>query len=329
MRSSGGLNPVNAAARSVVSVDRVLVMNTRGRLTSAAFAAAALTLLMMLTACADLSGAGTPSPNPTEKSFEQNARDALKHLIGVAEVKVLGSPSDQSAGGAGVVVVMSGTASEEQAVAIAQATRKFAEDNSGDEPVEATLVILGPPAEDSTSPDAVQFEVFPKPWKSAARAAHAVMAIRQIPGVASIAIAGGRFPSIQVSDVSVLDDVLSRVRALELWNDGGDIRTIDGRVRITDLPGQLSHSTIGATIDQASRYGDGQFWIEAPKAGPTAPTLYVDHVTIEESHAIETAFLNTELEPGDQKTYPVRFSIRAVGPDGNVDTSGLFPGART
>ena len=286
-----------------------------------------LFLVLIVTACSNQSGRATssPDPSPTVKSFAQEAHDALLHLDGVAEVNADGPPSGQSS----VEVVMRGTATEVQTVAIAEATRRFAKDASHDEPVEATVTIRGPDmsAVDSTSANAVQFEVFPKPWKSAAVAAGAVMAVRKIPGVTSIAITGV-FPAVEVSDVTVMEYVLTRVRDVNLWKDGGTVRTAGGRVRITDLPGQLSQSTISAVIEQASRFSDGQFSIEAARTGPSAPALYVDRVTIDDSHAIEAAFLSVIVKDGDQKTYPVPFFIRAAGPSGSMDTSGLIPGAR-
>jgi len=235
----------------------------------------------------------------------------------------------QSSGLSSVETVMSGSATEDQAVVIAETTRRFAKEALHDRPVEAIVTIRGPDlsASDSTSANAVQFEVFPKPWKSAAVAARAVMAIRKIPGVTSIAITG-LFPEVEVGDLAVMEDVLKRVRSIELWKNGGAVRTTGGRVRITDLPGQLSQSTIDVVVDQASRFTDGQFWIEASRAGPSAPALYVDRVTVDESRAIETAFLSVIVKADDQKTYPVPFSIRSVGPSGTIDTSGLIPGSK-
>ncbi|MCU1514126.1 MAG: hypothetical protein JWO10_1216 [Microbacteriaceae bacterium] len=307
----------------------------RARLLPSATTAVLLCLALAMTACTGPSGSAQPTPGVTETSFDQTARDVLGRLQGVDKVETIKLQPAKSSGTVGLEVVMSATVTEDQAVAIANATHRFAQDPvpsvdvAPAAPIQASLVIHGTdvPGADSTAPNAVQFDVYPKPWKSAASSAHAVMGIRSIAGVVSIAVDGG-FPAVEVSDVSVMDAALSRVRGSELWKAGGDIRTSGGQLRITDLPGQLSRSTIGATIDQAARYPDGQFSIEAAKAGPSAAALYVDHVSLADAQAIKAALLAVTPDAGDLATYAVPFHIQATGLSGSVDVSGDIPGAK-
>jgi len=210
--------------------------------------------------------------------------------------------------------------------AVAEATREFSEAHAGTAAWAARVTIapVTPTVDDSSAPDRLRVDVYPDVVDSAAEAARDALEVTTIPSVATVTVMS--VPSIQVTTAADLGAALKAVERLPFWAEGGNLSTIDGRVRLADVPELITNAGLLAIADTARTHPGGQFWLEAANEGPRYPELYVDGVSADEAAAIAARFLDPAMSAATASAYVLEFNIRTVGPEGPIDTSGTFGG---
>jgi len=210
--------------------------------------------------------------------------------------------------------------------AVAEATREFSEAHAG-AAVWAARVTIAPATEtvdDSSTPDRLRVDVYPEVVGSAGEAARAALEVSAIPSVATVTVMS--VPSIQVTEAADLGAALEAVERLPFWAEGGNLSTVDGRVRLADVPELITNAGLLAIADAARAHPGGQFWLEAANEGARYPELYVDGVSADEAAAIAARFLDPAMTAATASAYVLEFNIRAVGAEGAIDTYGTFGG---
>jgi hypothetical protein len=286
---------------------------------------------MALSSCA--TGPGDTVP------FATAAKTQLERLPGVASVSVSQSPLDASTSesadpakpelwNVAIDVRMLGAATAKQVAVAATSTRTFSESHATRAPWTASILAGGDatPYSGDTSPlPAIQVQVFPTKAKalSAARTARAALAVKEVPGVNRITVAGS-FAYVETLDAAQLTAVYDAVRHLTLFEHGGSYSTSDGRVRIVDVPSRVGAASIHAIIDLGTRYPGAKIALEAPTQGPQYPELYLDHVSLSEAGTIAATLSSLDHAAVTTGNYALPFHIRAMGGDTTTDTSGYL-----
>jgi hypothetical protein len=228
--------------------------------------------------------------------------------------------------GMDLVVVVDPLIDADDIAAVAEATREFSEAHAGTAAWAARVTIAPVTAsvDDSSAPDRLRVDVYPDVVGSAAEAARDALEVTTIPSVASVTVMS--VPSIQVTEAADLGAALEAVERLPFWADGGNLSTVDGRVRLADVPELVTDAGLLAIIEAARAHPGGQFWLEAANVGPRYPELYVDGVSAEEAAAIAARFVDPAMVAATASAYVLEFNIRAVGAEGAIDTYGTFGG---
>lgn len=214
----------------------------------------------------------------------------------------------------------------DEIAAVATATFGFSEAHAGEGTWVARVTIAAPTASDpdSAAPEPLRVDVYPGDGDSIAETARATLEASTIPSVASVMVVG--LPSIQVTDAADLGAALDAVERLPFWVEGGNIGTVDGRVRLADVPELVTGAGLHAIVDAALAHPGGQFWLEAANVGPRYPELYVDGVSADEAASIAARFLDPAMTSATASAYVLEFNIRVSGAEGAVDTYGTFGG---
>ena len=223
-------------------------------------------------------------------------------------------------------VVVDPLITPDEIAAVAEATHGFSAAHAGAS-VWAARVTIAPAVEivdDATAPDRLRVDVYPEVVGSAEESARAALEVSAIPSIATVTVMS--VPSIQVTAAADLGVALAAVEKLPFWAQGGNLSTVDGRVRLADVPELVTNAGLLAIIDAARAHPGGQFWLEAANVGPRYPELYVDGVSAVEADAIAARFVDPAMATATASAYVLEFNIRAVGAEGAIDTYGTFGG---
>lgn len=225
-------------------------------------------------------------------------------------------------------VVVDPQITADEIAAVALATFAFSEAHAGEGTWAARVTIAGPETPDadtdSVASEPLRVDVYPAAGDSVGETARAALEATTIASVASVMVVG--LPSIQVTDAADLGAALDAVERLAFWTQGGNVGTVDGRVRLADVPELITGAGLHAIIDAALAHPGAQFWLEAANVGPRYPELYIDGVTADEAASIAARFLDPAMASATASAYVLEFNIRVSGAEGAVDTYGTFGG---
>lgn len=268
----------------------------------------AILAVLLLTGCL-----AEPPAEPEPIDYAELAQTALAGQAGVVEVALTQDPDESVTLG----VTMADTATVEQVEQIAEAVQAFCTEYAVPGQWTAGVgfeLIDQEPDDDLPAQDHSGFPVYPEAVDAAD-----FMAVKGAPGVRS-ALFGSGFPFVTVASASDLLPTHELLNGMPLWQQGGTLWAENGRVRLTELPDSLTPAGYDLIIAASVAYPAAQFWLEAPTTGHGWPQLFVDQVSVDEAPAVATA-LGT---PTNAAAFDVNFFIRAIGPDGPVDSGGVL-----
>jgi hypothetical protein len=291
-------------------------------------------MVTALTGCT--SGATSAAGNAA--SFVELAEEHLDGLAGVEDIAVSQYPRDPNADpaalagldaslwGVELTVSMTETATAEQATAAAVAAADFSTDESVDGKWTARLLAgreMTVPEDDISSRRAVTIEIFPVSDFPLADVLDAALRISTSPGVDSVTTFRGR-TAVTAPDAASLAVAYDSVSAESLLAAGGDYRTTDGLVQLTVLSEQVSPAVTRAIIAQAVSYPTAEIALVSPLDGPSAPSLFLNGVTVDDAAAILTALTDPALASELVAPFTIPIAIRTDTGDqggfvGNVD----------
>lgn len=275
---------------------------------------------ILLTGCV----ATTPQAEPVD--YSELAHDALAARPGVQAAELTQEPiegesdPDLAEPADWVVtlsVTMDDTATADQVAQVADAALAFCEQYAVPDQWTAAIgfeLIDTEPDDDLPAPDRSGFPVYPEGVD-----ARDFMAVRGAPGVRSVLFGSG-FPLVTVAEASNLPAVQQLLVGMPLWQEGGTLWAENGRVRLTELPESLTPAGYAMIIAASTAYPAAQFWLEAPTTGHGWPQLFVDQVALDEAPGVGLALSG----PANAAPYDVNYFIRAIGPDGPVDSAGVL-----
>ena len=142
--------------------------------------------------------------------------------------------------------------------------------------------------------------------------------LQQIAGVTSVS--GDDWPHVTVDTADDLSAVQKELSNHPRWQNGGTLWADGGRVRLTELPDSLTPEGYELIFAASLVFPTAQFWLEAPTTGHGWPQLFVDQVSVEEAPAVAAALDGSVVAA----PYDVNYFIRAIGPDGAIDTAGVL-----
>lgn len=289
--------------------------------------------VLAVASCALPGAAGSVPEGVT--SLAEWAEVELGSLPGVAAVEA-GQYSESGDDGADrldadlwsmdLVVVVDPQITSDEIGAAAEATRDFSEAHVGSATWAARVTIapVTDMVDDAAALDRLRVDVYPEVVDSVADTARAALEAFAIPSVASVTVMS--VPSVQVAHAADLGAALDAIEGLPFWAEGGNLGTVDGRVRLADVPELVTNRGLNAIVDAALAHPGGQFWLEAANVGPRYPELYVDGVSSDEAASIAAGFLDPAMTAATASAYVLEFNIRAIGAEGAVDTYGTFGG---
>ena len=282
---------------------------------------------LLLTGClAEVQPSQQPEPTPTPLDFTQPAQRTLADLPGVLEVMVNQEPLNQSSDVepsepeywvVTLGVTMADVATAEEVAQAAAATLAYSEQNAVPGQWTAAIgfeLIDTEPDDDLPAQDRSGFPVYPEGID-----VQAFMAIKGAPGVQSVLV-GSDIPFVTVGAASDLQAVQRLLNGSPLWQEGGRLWAELGRVRLTELPESLTPAGYELIIAASIAFPAAQFWLEAPTTGNGWPQLFVDQVSVDEAPAVAAALDGSVVAA----PYDVNYFIRAIGPDGAIDTAGVL-----
>ncbi|MEG9225918.1 hypothetical protein [Aeromicrobium sp. Sec7.5] len=262
-------------------------------------AAGAVLVALLLTGC---SSAGEDDRD-TSISLEQLASDELRTIPGVEEVRAVQTavaepaPADRSdpdLWSLDVHVSLADTTTTAQAGEAAEEVRAFMDRHHGDARWAAQLTIGEGISVDEAVPESlVQVEVWPEVHTSAAADTAAALAMSTMDGVDHVGTAAGNF-ELRATSAVALPDLMTALRALPAWSDGGSVQAEEGRVRIVDVPDRVTDTQLQAILAIAIAYPAADLEISASAEGDPQPVLFLNRFTPAEADAV----VATLTEPG-------------------------------
>ena len=272
----------------------------------------------MLTGC--LAPAPPAEPEPEPADYAQLAQADLAGRPGVRDLVLVQEPAADESTADDLVtlsITMADDATTDEVVQIAEAALAFCNEHAVPGQWTAAIsfeLIDTDPDDDMPAQDGSGFALYPE-----AVDARDFMALRDAPGVQSASFAA-RPAFVTVASASDLPVVQELLSGSPLWQEGGTLWAEAGRVRLTELPESLTAAGYEAIIAASIAFAAAQFWLEAPTSGNGWPQLFVDQVTLDEAPQVAAALrAATNAAPFD-----VNYVIRAIGPDGPVDTAGVL-----
>lgn len=287
-----------------------------------------LVAAVLLSSCS-----GSDDPDAGAESIKTQAESVLHPTgAGVASVDATQTPVDGDAGAdpldadhwaVDINVVMTEQATADQVASAATSTRAFSKQyvGSGRWTAHVTVGGIEPVAgDDRTEPAPVQVEIYPKVRVSAAADARAAMAVKALRGVDGVAIAGG-VADVRVGKAGDLPGVVTSLRRLPLWKDGGNLDAEAGRIRLSDVPERVTSTQLEAIVRAGVAHPQADLALES---SGRSPELYVNHMTLAEGRKLASALTDPALARRDADGFELEFNVRTTDADKTVDIHGTF-----